>query len=489
MNKKSIAVNTALNTIRMSLTIVVPLLTYPYTTRIFGSDGIGQYEWVKSIISIFTLVASMGITTYAIREGTKIREDRKKFSKFAQELFALNLCSTVICYIALLTLICTVPKFTLYRTYLMIYSVNIGLSALSLDWVYSVYEDYLYITVRQIIVQIISVVGLFTFVHTKDDLIIYIIITTISNSGANIFNFIRARKYVDFKLQRGYNLRVHLVPVFVFFGTRFAMNAYNSLDTVILGMLSTDDAVGYYNAAVKINTILVTFFMAMSPVYLPRMVKYLTNNDNERYINLLSKVIKFKTILIYPVVCGLFIFAPQIIYLIAGEGFENANETLKILSFVLGFVLLSSIVQKDIMIPHGKESVVLKLTLFGALSNIIISSYLILKIGYNGAAWGSLIAEGAVFFVGLIIVYREGVNLFSLLVRCSYKYFVATLVMGIWCIFIKNLFDSYILIITIGIPSAVIVYFGVLVLIRDQFFCENTKSILNKLAHKLVHQS
>lgn len=481
---KSIAVNTVLNTIRMSLTILIPLLTYPYITRIFGSDGVGKYEWVKSVVSIFTLIASMGIATYAVREGAKVRDDREKFSKFAQELFILNVCATAVCYLILSILIQLVPKFSLYRTYLLIYSINIGLSALSMDWVYSVYEDYLYITVRQILVQIVSLAGLFLLVHTKDDLINYIIITTVSNSGANIFNFLRSKKYIDFKVLPRYELLIHLSPVLIFFGTRFAMNAYNSLDTVILGLLSTDDAVGYYNVAVKINTILVTFFTAMSPVYLPRMVSYLNKGESGRYKNLLTKAVHLKTILIYPMACGLFILAPQIVWLIAGDGFVNAISTLRILSFVLFFVLLSSIVQKDIMIPLGDEKEVLKLTLFGAVTNVVISSILILLIGYNGAAWGSLVSEGIIFIIGGIKVKKHGIKLFELLVNSSGKYAIATVLMGIWCLFIHHMMSSNISLVLIGVPSAVIIYGIVIIVLRDQFFCDNAKVMLQKILRR-----
>lgn len=484
MKTKSIAINTILNTFRMTLTILVPLVTYPYITRIFGSDGIGQYEWVKSVVSIFTLIASMGITTYAIREGAKVKYSREKFSKLAHELFFLNLCSTIVCYAILFALITYVPKFSMYRIYLLIYSVNIGLSALSLDWVYSVYEDYLYITVRQVIVQVVSIVGLFTLVHTKNDLIIYIIITTVSNSGANIFNFLKSRKYIDFKLQQHYDLLIHLVPVLVFFGTRFAMNAYNSIDTFILGMLSTNDSVGYYNAAVKINTILVTFFTAMSPVYLPRMMMYVTEKNGTQYQQLLKKVVQLKTMLMYPIVCGLFLFAPEIIWLIAGTGFEPAVFTLRILCFVLCFVLFSSIVQKDYMIPMGQEKTVLFLTVFAAVLNIAVSCALIVTVGYNGAAIGSLIAEATVFTIGAIIVRNEGVNLFTLIPKSSYKYFLSACVMSFACVYIHKVFLSSIAIIMIGIPLAAIIYFITLILLRDQFTIDSTKSLYRKIIKK-----
>ncbi len=486
MKTKSIMVNTMLNTIRMTLTIIVPLITYPYITRIFGAEGVGEYEWVKSVISVLILIASLGISTYAVREGSKIREDREKFSKFAQELFGINLIATVICYAMLGGLIAAVPRFYTYRVYLLIYSLNVGLSALSLDWVYSVYEDYKYITVRQIIVQIVSVLGLFLLVRDENDLIIYIIITTISNSGANIFNFIRARKYVDFKILKCYNPIQHIAPVMIFFGTRLAMNAYNSLDTIILGMMTSNESVGYYNVAVKINTILVTFFSAMSPVYLPRMMKHISEHNEDNYTLLLNKAIKLKTILIYPMVGGMFCFAPQVVWLIAGEGFANAVYTLRILAFVLLFVILSSIIQKDIMIPKGKEKIVLTLTMFAAVLNVVISIILISYFDYNGAAYGSLIAESAICIAGAFILKKNGINLFIMIPKCSWRYLISTLVMCCWCIVASKIFVNNLSIVLIGIPVAVAIYFGLLILMKDEFIWKAIRFFLGKIT-RLKH--
>ncbi len=481
MKNKSIMVNTMLNTIRMTITILIPLITYPYITRIFKAEGVGEYEWVKSVVSILILIASLGISTYAIREGTKIRDDKERFSKFAQELFIINLVSTIICYIVLGCLIATIPKFYTYRLYLSIYSVNVGLSALSLDWVYSVYEDYKYITVRQIIVQIISVLGLFLLVHDENDLIIYIVISTISNSGANVFNFVRARKYVSFRLFDGYNIIVHIIPVLVFFGTRFAMNAYNSLNTVVLGMMTSNEDVGYYNVSVKINTILVTFFSAMSPVYLPRMVKQIAEKNETGYRNLLGKAIKLKTILLYPMVCGMFCFAPQIVWLIAGDGFSQSIYTLRILSFVLMFVILSSIIQKDIMIPTGKEKTVLLLTMISAVVNVVVSIILVYNFDYNGAAYGSLIAEGTVCIAGAVILAKNGINLFSALPKCSYKYLASSLIMCGWCFAASRMLSDNMMIICIGIPIAVAIYFGILILLKDEICWKAIRFLTDKI--------
>ena len=203
------------------------------------------------------------------------------------------------------------------------------------------------------------------------------------------------------------------------------------------------------------------------------------------YRSLLAKAIKLKTILIYPIVCGLFMFAPQVIWMIAGKAFDNAVGTLRILCFVLAFVLLSSIVQKDIMIPNGKEKTVLNLTLFAAISNVLISCLLIVLIDYNGAAWGSLLAEGVTFLIGCVILKKDGYDLFRMIPQCSVKYFIATLLMGLSCLISGMLLPSNWLIICVDIPVAVVVYFGSIFLLRDEFFCENAVAMAGKIKGKL----
>lgn len=75
---KSIKVNALLNSVRTVLNLIFPLITFPYVSRILLVDELGKYNFSQSIVSYFLLIAALGIDNYAIREGAKYRDDRKK---------------------------------------------------------------------------------------------------------------------------------------------------------------------------------------------------------------------------------------------------------------------------------------------------------------------------------------------------------------------------------------------------------------------------
>ena len=112
--KKSIKLNAILNTIKTSLSIIFPLITFPYASRVLQVENLGKINYTASIITYFTLLSGLGIVTYAIRQGAKIRDDKDKFSKFANEIFSINIITTIISYILLFLTITFVDKFHQY---------------------------------------------------------------------------------------------------------------------------------------------------------------------------------------------------------------------------------------------------------------------------------------------------------------------------------------------------------------------------------------
>lgn len=87
MKEKSIKINAVLNVMKTVLSLVFPLITFPYITRVLQVNAIGKYDFSVSVISYFSLIAALGITTYAVREGTKYRGDQEKMNQFASEIF------------------------------------------------------------------------------------------------------------------------------------------------------------------------------------------------------------------------------------------------------------------------------------------------------------------------------------------------------------------------------------------------------------------
>ena len=97
---KKMGVNAALNLFKTALSIIFPLITYPYISRILGVENLGKINYTASIVGYFSLVAALGISTYAIREGGRIISDSKKLSHLRNQIFTIisYLQLYLICY-------------------------------------------------------------------------------------------------------------------------------------------------------------------------------------------------------------------------------------------------------------------------------------------------------------------------------------------------------------------------------------------------------
>ena len=153
MKEKSLSGNIVLNAIKTFMSIGFPLISFPYISRILQVENIGKVNFVISIINYYSLVATLGLTSYAIREGSIVRNDIKKRSHLFDELFSLNVITTIVAYILLGISLVWIPSFQEYRSLLLIYSLTMLFNAIGVGWACSVFEDYLFITVRSIIFQ------------------------------------------------------------------------------------------------------------------------------------------------------------------------------------------------------------------------------------------------------------------------------------------------------------------------------------------------
>ena len=149
---------------------------------------------------------------------------------------------------------------------------------------------------------------MFFFIHQKSDYIIYGGIAIFANTGSNILNFIRLRKLISFKKVESYNFLVHMRPILAFFAQSIAITVYTNLDTVMLGFMQSDIEVGYYNAAIKIKTILLSLVTSLGTVLLPRLSYCIQKNDKIQFQTLISKSIRFVFIIALPLTIFFILF-------------------------------------------------------------------------------------------------------------------------------------------------------------------------------------
>ena len=100
-------------TYQLILTLI-PLFTTPYLTRILGAKNLGIYSYTYSIVTIFFLLAALGINTYGQREIAYVQDNKEKRSKIFWELMIIRTISTLISISTLILLSLTVTFATVF---------------------------------------------------------------------------------------------------------------------------------------------------------------------------------------------------------------------------------------------------------------------------------------------------------------------------------------------------------------------------------------
>lgn len=478
MQVPSLKKNVALNVTKTLFSLIFPLITFPYTSRILLPDGIGKVNFARAVIEYFVLIATLGISVYGIREAAKMRDDKVRLSKITKELFIINIVSTLFAYILLAFAMLCVPKLSSYRALLCVISATILFTALGLDWLYTAVEDFEYITKRYIFFNALSLVLLFVFVKEQKDYLWYASISVFANVGSNILNFIHSRKYIDFSIVHQLEFKKHLKPVCVLFAMAIAIKVYTVLDTTMLGFLCNDWQVGIYTAAIKIDKIILSLVVAACAVLLPRL-SYYSENDVEKFNKLAYKGLDILLMVSVPCCIGLFLLSYHIIMLLSGEHYIESVPVMRIMNPIILIIGMSNFIGMQLFMPLRKERYTLYSVVCGAVFNFILNLILIPRYQALGAAISTLCAEAVVTGVQLLLA-RSLIDLKKTF-RIFVIYALNAIVMGILVFVVIRNIDSVLFGFIWGTVSGSLIYFILLVLEKNEIVFSTLKALKGRM--------
>lgn len=452
----SIKKNLFHNTLFLLSNLLFPLISFSYASRVLGPEAYGKVQFVLVFAQYFVLLAALGIPIFGVREIAKIRNNRIEKSKVLSELIIINIISSVAILLLYLIIILTVPKFQIdIKLYLL--GGLIVLSAFSnLDWFYNGVEQFRFLSIRSITIKLLSLIALFLFVKTKDDLILYFLVVIFSILANNIWNVFGIRRLISFRLYE-LNFKRHIPALLTLLGTSISISIYSVIDTLLLGFLAGDIAVGYYSAAVKINKIAIPVVTVLGTVLIPQITQCLENNDREHLDQLLNKSFSFICLIGIPMAFGLFLFAQEFISSISGSGFAAATLTMKItapLALVVGYAHLFGF---QLLIPAGLERKYLVATTVGMTLSILLNFLLIGSMKDKGAAIATISSEILVTVLSGYFAYKyikmdlDWSMAVKALFSCLFFIPIAWL--------LRRQFDETIIRLIIAIPFAALVYF------------------------------
>lgn len=478
MKNPSLKKNIAFNLFKTLLNLLFPLITFPYASRVLLPEGIGRVAFAQSVIDYFIIIATLGISTYGIRETAKVRDNREKLSKISKEIITINMISTFASYFMLFIAVFFISKLANYRSLLIIISAKILFTALGLDWLYGGMEDYKYITTRATIFQIISVVMLFLFVHRPEDYLKYASIAVFSNIGSNVCNWIHSKKYVNLFIRTKLELKKHFKPIFILFAMAVVTKVYTVLDVTMLGFLCDDWQVGIYSAAVKVNKIVLSLVVAACTVLLPRLSYYSEKNELNKFNDLAYKGFNVLLLVSIPSCIGLSLVSYHVIMLLSGQHYISAVPVMRIMNPIILIIGISSFVGMQLFMPLRKEKYTLYSVICGAGVNFSLNLMLIPKFQAFGAAISTLCAEVMVTVVQLILA-KDLINLRNLFRPFAF-YLFDSAVMGLFVyIFIRHIGNIFLGFFW-GVVSGFFVYILLLLLQKNEIVFAGIKTVRNK---------
>ena len=464
---KSVKANYLFNLINSASQLLFPLITFPYASRIMMADGIGQVNFFQSIISYISLFTCLGIPMYAIREVAKVRDNPEKMTRITVEILLLHAFLTLLGYMAVAVICLTVTKVQTDIPLFLLLSATIFFTAIGCEWFYQGIEDFKYVAIRGLLVKLLSVVLLFLFVKTKEDILWYGAYTVLGVLGGNIFNFIRLRKYlhrdvIDFRAL--HPLR-HLKPALHVFALNVVISIYLQLNNVLLGFMKDAEAVGYFTAATKIMMITMSISSSLGAVIMPRTSNLIAEGRMDEFRILIQKSYDFVLALAMPLTVGLIFTSPSIILLLSGEGFAPAVLTSQIVASNILMVGLSGVMGIQVLYPLGKINIVILCTLIGAAVNVFFNVLLIPRYGHNGTAVAYMLAEVGVW-VCMFLMGRKYIGIDFLKFE-DLDYVGGGIVMGGVLYFISLLGLSIISTLITMICVGIMVYIIVLLWLKD----------------------
>lgn len=401
----SLKKNLAYNVAYQILVIILPLITAPYVSRVLGADGLGTYSYIFSIVTYFGLFGMLGIANHGNRSVALVRDNRQKVSEAFSNTYIIQLCTTVIAL--LLYFLFIYCWFSGDKTIAYIESIIVLSYVLEITWFFFGLEQFAVTVTRNAIIKIATVVAIFIFVRSREDLWIYALIMSCGMLFSQIYLWLRIRKYADFCKPSWSQVKSNIKPVLMLFIPAIAYSIYKLLDKVMLGAMSSMSQVGLFDNAEKIINIPSSLITAFGTVMMPRITVLLGTGDEHRisYLNKIS--VRYFTLLVVGAAFGLAGICNVLAPVYFGSEFVGSAPIIAGLGFSLIFVTWANVIRTQYLIPNKLDKPYVISSVIGALANLAVNIILIPKFAGIGAMIGTIIAEFTVFFVQLILVRRS----------------------------------------------------------------------------------
>jgi len=401
---------------------ILPLLTFPYLTRVLGPGLLGSLAIASSLVAYFNPLTDFGFGFTATREIAISRNDKQKTAEIFSAVMLLKIILTTISLCILLGIVFAVPS---YKKEIWLFLFTFGLTVgqvLFPAWFFQGMEQMQYVTFLNIFAKVIFTLAIFVFVRSQQD---YLFVPFFQGMGFIVSGLISL--WIVYKVfgirwtKPSASLVKNLLKdSWYIFVSSLVTSIYTISSPLFLSFYATKEQVGYFYGANKIIEITKTLFGPISGALYPYL-SHKAHHKKENFPHIIRKILLLMGILTFFGSLFLFVFSPLIVSIILGQEYNSAIPILRIMSFIPFFVALSTVLGIQTLLPLKKNKAFTLIMSLGSIFFICCSFLILPQKQSEGMGWVMLLTEISVFLC--LLFYILCILKFPLFKKSSNKEF------------------------------------------------------------------
>ncbi|MEI8052631.1 MAG: oligosaccharide flippase family protein [Bacteroidota bacterium] len=401
-HKKRIVKNFISLSIVQGLSILFPLIIFPYLLRVLGVEGFGVFTLIQAVIMYVDLLVTFGFGLTATKAIAKNISNETNTHHIISSVFFIKIILFAIPAVLFLTGVIFIPFLRDNFSFILISGLYVIGNMLFPDWYFQGIQKMRTITVVTFISKCISFVLIISFVKNKTDIGYAISAMAIGNFIAGLFGFIMLMRTVSLKIKpapKRFIMAFFKESGYVF-SSLILVPLYSTVNLFILQFFTNPLMVGYYAISEKIFNAISMITSVANRTFYP----YLSQLYRTSLMNFKNNV--YKITMLFLIAFSIFAvlqfgFAGLIVSVLSGnhdiKDISYAVDILKIMSIAVLFSPFGSYFFQ-LLIIQGRKKTAVKNIFSVVIINLFSASTLAYLYGGKGMAINLCMI---VFFIAL----------------------------------------------------------------------------------------
>lgn len=478
---KSIKVNAFFKTLMSIVNIVFPLLTAPYVARVLSVDGFTEFNKIVSMMTWFTPFAVFGVYTYGMRTISQIKNDKQAVSALFTKLFCFSIFASIVVVCAYLCIVFFSSEFAYYRGVYAVAATQLMFVCFATDWANEAFENYGFILAKTFCCRLLYLIAVFIFVKQPDDVLIYVLLSSLSLVVNNLLTFTYAKSRIPFTKTKIKDIALLSKSLGIVFLLENSSMLYTIFDRFVLTWWGTKIDLTYYTVSQTIIMALTSVTSSVLLVSIPRLSHLWANGKKEEYYDVQQKTSNTFMALQVPCCIGMACLSLEVIFYYSGSNYLPAYISLMFFASRYCISAFDMILSKQMLLATGNERILTKIYYIGGVFNILSKTILVLSGNLTPELCivTTAVADLLVILLQVIKIKKLGIRI-AILSKNTLRYFVTSLAFIPIVLLVKQLIPfgethSIIIRTVICITLCALLYLLMLIITKDNLVSEILK--------------